>query len=65
MIETNDIEADEVASAFFTTTTDLNAGVPSGGREADGVVTPPPLRAQMYVPGSLPLCVRILSSCEH
>ena len=61
MIDTNDIVPDDVASAFFTTTTDLNAEFPAVGARQMGWTNVPLLCGhEMYVPGSLPLCVRIL-----
>ena len=61
MIESNDIDQDDVASAFFTTTTDLNAEFPAVGARQMGWTNVPLLCGhEMYVPGSLPMCVRIL-----
>ncbi|HEX6031535.1 MAG TPA: chorismate mutase [Tepidiformaceae bacterium] len=61
MIESNDIDPDDVASAFFTTTTDLNAEFPAVGARQMGWTSVPLLCGhEMFVPGSLPLCVRIL-----
>ena len=61
MIEANDIEQDDVASAIFTTTPDLTAEFPAVGARQLGWTSVPLLCGhEMGVPGSLPLCLRIL-----
>lgn len=61
MIEQNDLNAEDVASAFFTTTTDLNAEFPAvAARQMGWTFVPLLCGHEMFVPGSLPLCVRIL-----
>ena len=62
LIEANAIEADDVASALFFTTPDLNAEFPAVvAREHHGW-THVALQCahDMAVPGSLPMCVRVL-----
>jgi chorismate mutase len=62
MVQRNDLVADEIASAFFTTSPDLNAEFPAVAARRnlgwDGV----PLLCghEMGVPGSLALCLRVL-----
>jgi chorismate mutase len=61
MIEANDILAEDVASAFFTTTPDLNAEFPAvAARQMGWTFVPLLCGHEMTVPGSLPLCLRIL-----
>ena len=61
MIEANEIEADEVACAFFTTTPDINAEFPALAARHLGWTQAALLCGhEMNVPGSLQKCVRIL-----
>ncbi len=62
MVEANSVEADDVASAHFTTTPDLNAEFPAVAARQSLGWTHVPLMCghEMNVPGSLPMCVRIL-----
>lgn len=61
MIEANDIVPEDVASAIFTTTPDLNAEFPAvAAREMGWTFVPLLCGHEMSVPGSLPLCLRIL-----
>lgn len=61
MIQANGIEPDDVASAFFTTTSDLNAEFPAlAARQLGWVQVPLLCSHEMNVPGSLPMCLRIL-----
>lgn len=62
LVEANSIHADDVASAFFSTTPDLNAEFPAvAAREALGWSHVALMCThEMYVPGSLPMCLRIL-----
>ncbi len=62
LIHQNDVEADDVASAWFTTSPDLIAEFPAvAAREYFGWTAVPLMCSHdMNVPGSLPLCVRIL-----
>jgi chorismate mutase len=61
MIEVNEIDAEDVASAWFTTTPDVNAEFPAvAARQLGWTFVPLMCGHEMAVPGSLPLCVRIL-----
>ncbi len=61
MIRENGIETDDVASAIFTATTDLNAEFPALAARQLGWLDVPLLCAnEIGVPGALPRCVRIL-----
>lgn len=62
IIEANDIDADDVASALFITTPDLNAEFPAVVARTDFGWTHVALQCchDMAVPGSLPLCLRIM-----
>ena len=61
MIEANDVVPEDVASAFFTTTPDLNAEFPAvAARQLGWTFVPLLCGHEMTVPGSLPLCLRIL-----
>ena len=61
MIEVNEIDGEDVASAWFTTTPDVNAEFPAvAARQLGWTYVPLMCGHEMAVPGSLPLCVRIL-----
>jgi chorismate mutase len=61
MVEANEIDPDDVASAWFTTTSDVNAEFPAvAARQLGWTSVPLMCGHEMSVPGSLPLCVRIL-----
>ena len=61
IIEANDIQRDDVASVFFSTTTDLNAEFPAvAARQLGWTDVALMCGHEMYVPGSLPMCLRIL-----
>ncbi len=62
IIERNDIVQDDVASAWFTTTRDLDAEFPAVAARADFGWVDVALMCghEMDVPGSLPRCLRIL-----
>ncbi len=61
IIRANGIEADDVASAIFTTTTDLNATFPAlAARQLGWYDTALLCGNEMEVPDSLPRCIRIL-----
>ncbi len=62
LIEANDVHPDDVASAFFTTTPDLTAEFPAvAARETFGWQHVALMCGhEMNVPGSLPMCLRIL-----
>ncbi len=62
MIERNNIDADEVASVWFTTTPDLNAEFPAVAARLAFDWRNAALMCghEMQVPGALPSCLRIL-----
>jgi len=61
MIQVNDIDADMVASAYFTTTTDVTATYPAVAARQLGWFDVPLLCGhEMGVPDGLPRCIRIL-----
>ncbi|MBI4300269.1 MAG: chorismate mutase [Chloroflexi bacterium] len=61
MIAANDINPDYVASALFTTSPDLNAAFPAAAARALGWNQVALMCGhEMNVPGSLPMCLRIL-----
>jgi chorismate mutase len=61
MVEHNGIDPDDVASALFTTTTDLNAEFPAvAARRMGWTEVPLSCMHELDVPGSLPMCLRIL-----
>jgi chorismate mutase len=62
MLKANEIEVEDVASAFFTTTTDLNAEFPAiATRDLSGWKNVALLCGhEMNKPGALPMCLRIL-----
>ncbi len=60
LIEANDIQRDDVASVFFSTTPDLNAEFPAvAARQMGWTNVALMCGHEMYVPGSLPMCLRI------
>jgi chorismate mutase len=61
MVRANDVQRDDVASAFFTTTPDLNAEFPAvAARDAGWTDVPLLCGHEMSVPGGLPRCLRLL-----
>ena len=61
LIEANDLVPDDIASVFFSATQDLNAEFPAlAARHLGWSHVALTCMAEMYVPGSLPMCVRIL-----
>ena len=61
MIRQNGIEADDVGSALFTTSPDLNAEFPAlAPRQLGWLDVPLMCGHEMNVPGALPRCVRVL-----
>lgn len=61
MVKANNIHPDDVASAFFTTTPDLNAEFPAVAARNNGWTHVALMCGhEMAVPGSLPMCLRIL-----
>lgn len=61
MIRTNEIDPRDVASALFTTTPDIDAEFPAlAARQLGWLDVPLLCGHEMTVPGSLPLCIRVL-----
>jgi chorismate mutase len=61
IIEANDLRQDDVASVFFSTTPDVNAEFPAVAARRMGWSHVALMCAhEMSVPGSLPMCLRIL-----
>ncbi|MCA9187099.1 MAG: chorismate mutase [Pirellulaceae bacterium] len=61
MIRANNIEAQDVASAIFSTTGDLNAEFPAlAARQLGWLDVPLLCTHEMSVPGALPNCIRVL-----
>ncbi len=61
LIEQNDLDPGDVASAFFSATQDLNAEFPAlAARNLGWTHVALTCMAEMYVPGSLQMCIRIL-----
>lgn len=61
MIRVNEIRGEDVASALFSVTADLNAEFPAlAARQLGWLEVPMLCTHELSVPGSLPKCVRIL-----
>jgi chorismate mutase len=61
LIEANDLEPDDIVSALFTVTRDLDAAFPARAAEEYGWKIVALLHAtEIPVPGSLPRCIRLL-----
>ena len=61
MIRRNCMEKEDVASAFFTTTADLDAEFPAlAARQLGWLDVPLLCGHEMTVPGALPQCIRVL-----
>ncbi|MFC4712340.1 chorismate mutase [Planococcus dechangensis] len=62
MAKENDIDPDEVASVIVSTTTDISAAFPAKAvRTIDGwTYVPVMCTHEMDVPGSMPLCIRVM-----
>ena len=61
MLKANEVHVEDVASAFFTTTSDLNAEFPAlAARELGWTDMALLCGHEMNVPGSLPMCLRTL-----
>jgi chorismate mutase len=61
MIRINGIESADVASAIFTTTTDVDAEFPAlAARQLGWLDVPLLCSHELNVPGSLPLCIRVM-----
>ncbi|MBC8871521.1 MAG: chorismate mutase [Planctomycetes bacterium] len=63
MIRVNGIDSEDIASAFFTVTQDLNAEFPASAARQLGWTDVPLLCSyEIDVPGSLERCIRILAN---
>ncbi len=61
IIAANDLQQDDIVSAFFTVTNDLDAAFPARAAEDFGWNIVALLHAtEIPVPGSLPRCIRLL-----
>jgi len=61
MIRQNGISPEDIASAIFTTTPDIDAEFPAlAARQMQWLDVPLICGHEMTVPGSLPLCIRVL-----
>ncbi len=61
LIRRNQIKSEDIASAVFTVTKDLNAEFPAlAARQLGWIEVPLLCGYEIEVPGSLPLCVRVL-----
>ena len=61
LIHVNEIHKEDVASAIFTTTPDLNSAFPAtAARQLGWLDVPLMCGHEITVPGSLPLCIRVL-----
>ncbi len=61
LVEANGIQSEDIASAFFSTTRDLNAEFPAiAARQIGWTDAALMCMHEMDVPNSLPMCVRVL-----
>ena len=61
MVQANGVQEEEIACIFFTTTPDVNRAFPAAAARELGLSQAPMLCGhEMNVPGSLPMCLRIL-----
>lgn len=61
MVSANGVQEEDVACILFTTTPDINAEFPAAAAREMGLSQVPLLCGhEMNVPGSLPMCLRIL-----
>jgi chorismate mutase len=61
MIQANGVQEEEIACIFFTTTPDVDSAFPAAAAREMGLSQVPMLCGhEMNVPGSLPMCLRIL-----
>lgn len=61
MVEVNDINVEDIASAWLTTTPDVYAEFPAVAARHMGWTQVPLMQShEMSVPGMLPMCIRVL-----
>lgn len=66
IINRNNIHVEEIVSAIFTVTEDINAAFPAAAARKIGWNTVPMICAvEIPVPGSLKLCIRVLIHLER
>ena len=64
VLERNALAADDLVSILFTATADLSADFPAVAARELGLSQVPLLCArEIDVPGSMPLCIRLLAHC--
>lgn len=62
MFERNEVDHDDLISIVFTTTADLTSAFPATAARSIGLGDVPLLCAQeIPVPGSMPMCVRVMA----
>ncbi|RNF40499.1 chorismate mutase [Planococcus salinus] len=66
IIEKNNIEPDDVASVIISTTTDISSAFPAKAVRTleNWTYVPVMCTHEMDVPGSLPLCIRVMMHVE-
>ena len=61
LVEANEMQAEDIASAFFSTTRDLNADYPAiAARQIGWTDTALMCMHEMDVPRGLPMCIRVM-----
>lgn len=61
LVERNELDTSEIASAWFTTTPDLNANFPAyAARKLGWTAVPLLCTTEIPVPGALPMVIRVL-----
>src|SRR5512137_1889574 len=61
MVKLNDVRMEDIASAIFSVTDDLNAEFPAvAARQLGWIYTPLFCSVEISVPGSLKSCIRVL-----
>lgn len=61
LVQVNGIEAEDIASAFFSTTRDINAEFPAiAARQIGWTDAALMCMHEMDVPNSLPMCIRVM-----
>lgn len=65
VLERNALEPDDLVSIILTATEDLSAEFPAAGARDIGLSAVPLLCArEIPVPGSMPMCIRVLVHCH-
>ena len=64
LLERNELSIDDLVSVIFSATEDITAGFPATAARQLGLEDVPLFGTrEMSVPGSLPLCIRVLVHC--